>query len=117
MHTHVRIKWAGTAIACLRIVPVQTSNQPWILVATGLYVKFAANYVLSLFSIRISSSAKLKHEVSAHVINVNRKYPVFLECRENNILRMRIHLKLGALFGTVVLGYDLIDSLKSSRAQ
>ena len=45
--------------------------------------KFAANYVLSFVSIRISSSAKLKHEVSAHVTNENGKYPVLLECREN----------------------------------
>ena len=45
---------------------------------------FAANCVLSFFSIQISSSAaKLKHEVRAHVTNVNGKYPVFLECREN----------------------------------
>ena len=61
--------------------------------------KSAANYVLSFFSIRIFLSAKLKHEVSAHVTNVNGKYPVFLECRENFV-----HLKLGVLFGAEVLG-------------
>ena len=59
------------------------SNQPWILVATDCMSKFAANHVLSFFCIQISSWAKLKHEVRAHVTNVNGKYPVFLECREN----------------------------------
>ena len=47
---------------------------------------FADNYVLSFFGIQISSSAKLKHEVRAHVTNVNRKYPVFLEFMIDNTI-------------------------------
>ena len=66
---------------------------------------FAANYVLSFFSIGISSSEKLKHEVRAHVTNVNRKYPVFLEYRE---IRACVYMKLGVLFGAEVLGYSSV---------
>ena len=63
---------------------------------------FAVNYVLSFFTIRISSSAKLKHEVRAHVTNVNGN--IRYSWNVGKISRMRIHLKLGALFGAEVLG-------------